>query len=581
MTISDRNSPPINTQINTQRLVTDVLVIGGGTAGTMAGIKAKQTNPDREVLILEKANIRRSGAIAMGMDGVNTAVIPGNSTPEQYVREVTIANDGIVEQQTVYQTGKLGFEVIQELESWGVKFQKNAQGEYDLKQVHRVGKYVLPMPEGKDLKTILARQVKRHKVRVTNRVMATRVLVEGGRAIGAVGFDVRSGDFVVIQAKAVILCTGASGRLGLPASGYLYGTYENPTNAGDGYSMAYHAGAELSNIECFQINPLIKDYNGPACAYVAGPFGAHTVNAEGHRFINCDYWSGQMMLEVWKELNSGKGPVQLKMTHLDPDTIAEIEAIMWSNERPSRERFHAGRGEDYRTHGVEMNISEIGLCSGHSASGVWVNERAETTVAGLYAAGDMASVPHNYMIGAFVFGRIAGIEGMKYSENLEHLEPNPEFLAAEKARIYAPLTRPNGIPHTQVEYKLRRFVNDYLQPPKSTNKMEIGLKVFDRYQETLDLMGAQDPHELMRCMEVHFIRDCAEMAARASLFRKETRWGLYHYRLDYPEKNNDEWFCHVNLKKNLEGEMVLFKRDISPYIIPVDVQQEIYDVAVR
>ena len=117
--------------INTKRVITDVLVIGGGTAGTMAGIKAKQANPQRDVLILEKANIRRSGAIAMGMDGVNTAVIPGNSTPEQYVREITIANDGIVEQQTVYQTGKLGFEVIQELETWGVKFQKTPQGEYD------------------------------------------------------------------------------------------------------------------------------------------------------------------------------------------------------------------------------------------------------------------------------------------------------------------------------------------------------------------------------------------------------------------------------------------------------------------
>jgi len=295
MTISDHN-------IKTQRLITDVLVIGGGTAGTMAGIKAKQANPDRDVLILEKANIRRSGAIAMGMDGVNTAVIPGNSTPEQYVREVTLANDGIVEQKTVYQTGKLGFEVIKELESWGVKFQKDAQGEYDLKQVHRIGKYVLPMPEGKDLKTILARQVKRHKVRVTNRVMATRVLVENGRAIGAVGFDVRSGDFVVIQAKAVILCTGASGRLGLPASGYLYGTYENPTNAGDGYSMAYHAGAELSNIECFQINPLIKDYNGPACAYVAGPFGAHTLI----RFRKLNRSCGQMNAPVVSDFMRGE-----------------------------------------------------------------------------------------------------------------------------------------------------------------------------------------------------------------------------------------------------------------------------------
>ncbi len=567
--------------MKTQQIQTDILVIGGGTAGTMAAIKAKQANPFVEILILEKANIRRSGAIAMGMDGVNTAVIPGNSTPEQYVREITIANDGIVNQRAVYQTGKLGFEVIQELESWGVKFQKDPQGNYDVKQVHRVGKYVLPMPEGKDLKTILTRQVKKHQVKVTNRVMATRIIVQDGRAIGAVGFDVREGDFVVIQAKAVILSTGACGRLGLPDSGYLYGTYENPTNAGDGYSMAYHAGAELSNIECFQINPLIKDYNGPACAYVSSPFGAYTANAQGHRFISCDYWSGQMMLEVWKELNSGKGPIQLKMTHLDENTIAEIESILWANERPSRERFHAGRGEDYRTAGVEMNISEIGLCSGHSASGVWVNERAQTSVPGLYAAGDLASVPHNYMIGAFVYGRIAGEQAIDYISSLEHQQPDPTFLELEQKRIYAPLNNPNGIPHTQVEYKLRRLVNDYLQPPKVTNKMEIGLNNFLKYHQTLEQMGARDPHELMRCNEVYFIRDCAEMAARASLFRQESRWGLYHYRLDYPNKNNEEWFCHVHLKKNDAGEMILEKRAIEPYIVEVDLEKEVYNVAIN
>lgn len=120
------------------------------------------------------------------------------------------------------------------------------------------------MPEGHDLKKILARVIRRSGVTVENRVMATRVLMDEGAAAGALGFNVRTGEFLAIRAKAVVLACGAAGRLGLPASGYLMGTYENPSNAGDGYSMAYHAGAELTNIECFQINPLLKDYNGPS-----------------------------------------------------------------------------------------------------------------------------------------------------------------------------------------------------------------------------------------------------------------------------------------------------------------------------
>ena len=127
--------------------------------------------------------------------------------------------------------------------------------------------------------------------------------------------------FHVIRAKAIILSTGAAGRLGLPASGYLFGTYENPTNAGDGYSMAYHAGAELSGIECFQINPLIKDYNGPACAYVTGPMGGYTTNSKGERFIECDYWSGQMMMEFYRELEGAMGRYSLKLNHLADETI--------------------------------------------------------------------------------------------------------------------------------------------------------------------------------------------------------------------------------------------------------------------
>ncbi|MFD7786345.1 fumarate reductase/succinate dehydrogenase flavoprotein subunit [Streptomyces nojiriensis] len=555
-----------------EELSCDVLVIGGGTAGTMAALTAAERGA--RVLLLEKAHVRHSGALAMGMDGVNNAVVPGRAEPDDYVAEITRANDGIVDQSTVRQTATRGFAMVQRLESYGVKFEKDEHGEYAVRQVHRSGSYVLPMPEGKDVKKVLYRQLRRRemreRIRIENRVMPVRVLTspEDGRAIGAAAFNTRTGAFVTVRAGAVVLATGPCGRLGLPASGYLYGTYENPTNAGDGYAMAYHAGAALTGIECFQINPLIKDYNGPACAYVANPFGGYQVNRHGERFVDSDYWSGQMMAEFAAELASDRGPVYLKLSHLPEESVASLESILHTTERPTRGTFHAGRGHDYRTHDIEMHISEIGLCGGHSASGVRVDDHARTTVPRLYAAGDLASVPHNYMIGAFVFGDLAGGDAARYTA-YEGALPADQLAAAHEL-IYRPLRNPEGPPQPQVEYKLRRFVNDYVAPPKTGAKLSLAVAAFDRMSGEIAEMGARTAHELMRCAEVSFIRDCAEMAARSSLARTESRWGLYHERLDHPERDDTGWLHHLDLRKSASGAMEFTARPVEPYLVPVD-----------
>ncbi|WP_227984941.1 fumarate reductase/succinate dehydrogenase flavoprotein subunit [Nocardia spumae] len=563
---------------DTVRLDCDVLVIGGGTAGTMAALTAAENGAN--VLLLEKAHVRHSGALAMGMDGVNNAVIPGKAEPEDYVAEITRANDGIVNQRTVYQTATRGFAMVQRLERYGVKFEKDAYGEYAVRRVHRSGSYVLPMPEGKDVKKALYRVLRqrkmRERIRIENRLMPVRVLTDNGRAVGAAALNTRTGDFVAVGAKAVILATGPCGRLGLPASGYLYGTYENPTNAGDGYAMAYHAGAELSGIECFQINPLIKDYNGPACAYVANPFGGYQVNAAGERFVDSDYWSGQMMAEVSREIESARGPIYLKVSHLPEETLGALEGILHTTERPTRARFHANRGHDYRTHDIEMHISEIGLCSGHSASGVWVDEHARTTIPGLYAAGDLACVPHNYMIGAFVYGDLAGEHASSTLPDVSAPQDLPsDQLAAAHELIYRPLLHPEGPPQQQVEYKLRRFVNDYVAPPKTQTKLSLAVETFERMRAEIAEMGASTAHELMRCAEVDFIRDCAEMAARSSLTRTESRWGLYHDRADLPGRDDQDWRFHLNLRKGADGEMEFLKRPVAPYFVPVPEWEDV------
>ncbi|MGI5479083.1 fumarate reductase/succinate dehydrogenase flavoprotein subunit [Streptomyces lavendofoliae] len=554
-----------------EELSCDVLVIGGGTAGTMAALTAAERGAN--VLLLEKAHVRHSGALAMGMDGVNNAVVPGRAEPDDYVAEITRANDGVVDQSTVRQTATRGFAMVRRLESYGVKFEKDEHGDHAVRQVHRSGSYVLPMPEGKDVKKVLYRQLRRRemreRIRIENRVMPVRVLTgDDGRAVGAAGFHTRTGAFVTVRAGAVILATGAAGRLGLPASGYLYGTYENPTNAGDGYAMAYHAGADLTGIECFQINPLIKDYNGPACAYVANPFGGYQVNRHGERFVDSDYWSGAMMAEFAAELASDRGPVYLKLSHLPEESVAALEDILHTTERPTRGTFHANRGHDYRTHDIEMHISEIGLCGGHSASGVRVDDHARTTVPRLYAAGDLACVPHNYMIGAFVFGDLAGEDASRYRAYEGELPPAQ--LRAAHELIYRPLRNPDGPPQPQVEYKLRRFVNDYVAPPKSGARLSLAVEHFERMRHEIAGMGATTPHELMRCAEVTFIRDCAEMAARASLARTESRWGLYHERTDHPRRDDENWLHHLDLRKSPSGAMEFTARPVAPYLVPVD-----------
>ncbi len=557
----------------------DVLVIGGGTAGPMAALKAKQKNPNANVILLEKANVKRSGAISMGMDGLNNAVIPGYATPEQYVKEITIANDGIVDQKPVLKYAENCFSIIEELDSFGIRFLKNENGDYDVKKVHHIGTYVLPMPNGDTVKRALYRQLRRARLLISNRYMATRLLTgKTGRIAGAIGVNTRTGEFLTIRAKAVILCMGAAGRLGLPTSGYMFGTYENAANSGDGYAMAYHAGAKLANLECFQINPLIKDYNGPACAYVAGPFGAYTTNNQGERFIECDYWSGQMMLEFFNELQSGKGPVFLKMNHLHEKTVEEISRTLHNVERPTRGHFHEGRGIDYAKQMVEMHISEIGFCSGHSASGVFVDEFARTTVPGLYAAGDMASVPHNYMLGAFTNGAIAGEDAMAYADEVELDDFDAADVALERDRVLAPTKRDDGIPPNQIEYKTRRLVNDYLQPPKVMTKYELCQSRLAEVRDDMENnMLVRNAHDLLRSLEAASILDCADMAAHASMYREESRWGLYHLRTDMPHKDDENWFCHTLLGK-ADGKMVSEKRDVQDYVVPIgDDEKDLYD----
>jgi succinate dehydrogenase/fumarate reductase flavoprotein subunit len=190
-------------------------------------------------------------------------------------------------------------------------------------------------------------------------------------------------------------------------------------------------------------------------------------------------------------------------------------------------------------------------------------------VPGLYAAGDMASVPHNYMLGAFTNGAVAGEDAIGFAAEVDHAEYDPADVEAERERVLAPTRRDDGVPPNQIEYKARRLVNDYLQPPKVTRNMEIFRHRIAEVREDLETgMAVRDAHELMRALEAASIVDCAEMAAAASLFRTESRWGLYHLRVDHPERDDAAWLCHTILRK-VDGRPACEKRPVAPYLVPI------------
>ncbi|MCL4459708.1 MAG: FAD-binding protein [Chloroflexi bacterium] len=525
-------------------LKTDILILGGGSAGCLAAIVAKSRQPGLDVVVLEKGDITRSGSIALGMDALNIVCLPGLTTPELYVEANRTAVEGILDYKPSYVLAERSYGMLQKLESWGVKFPRDGEGRYRAFQIHPKGRFCVEM-DAPDLKVILANKLRQLGVRVLNRTMAVSLLTRGERVVGATALNVRTGEFIVCSAQATILATGGAARFGLPGSGYLYGTADYPGNAGDGYALAFRAGAELTGFEYTMTTPLIKDIHCPLLNVVLTR-GGEVVNARGERVERGRISAAAILAEFM----AGRGPVFLKMSHLSETEIAEIERILFFTERPLQKRFFQGRGINFRRELVELAPTEFYLCGGHGLSGLVVNDRAETSLEGLFAAGDVASVPRQHLTGAFVFGEIAAENAIALSREVYPADEGQ--VLQSQHQVVAPWQGGNDRQVTleQFEYKVRRTINDYLTPPKNKYKLVQGIWWMERFREELEQRAiVRDYHELGKFLEIGFIIDCAQLSATASLAREESRWGLYHHRADFPETDDANWRKHVVLQR--------------------------------
>ena len=525
-------------------MMADVLITGGGSAGCMAAIRAKEINPALNVVVFEKGDFKRGGTIAMGMDALNIVAIPGGDSPETYVEAVSASVEGILDQTPSLVMAQRSFALMQKLESWGVRFRKDGNGNYEMLKIHPKGKFCAGMDEP-NLKVIIAEKAKSLGVTVLNRTTATSLLTDGATVVGATGFNLRTGEFVVCKAKSTIIANGGCARFMLPNSGYLFGTYDYPGNTGDGWAMAYHAGAKLTGFE-YTINaPLIKDIACPLL-YITLTRGAHIINGLGQR-IDIDGNVG--VHAMLREFREHRGPVFIKMDHLPEEKIREIEEILFTTERPIQKRFFEQRGIDFRQQPIELFPTEYYLCGGHGGTGLVVNEKAETNLEGLFAAGDAASVPRQHLTGAFVFGEVAAENAALRAASIDWPQLSEAQIETEKNRVFSHLSdETSPIDLAEFEYKVRRIAGDYAVPPKNEWKLKNAVDWMHRFRDELQSIRTHDFHQLAQILEIQSIMDCIELSAIASNARKESRWGFYHYRADYPEKNDAEWQKHVVLQ---------------------------------
>ena len=525
----------------------------------MAANRALEINPELKVVIFEKGDIKYSGSIARGMDALNIVAIPNFTTPELYVESNTLACDGILDAPPSYEMAKRSFPLLKKLEGWGVYFPQDAKGNYRTLQYHPVGNFLTAMEEP-DLKIIISRKATEKGSLVVNRTMGLRLLLDDGRAAGAVGINVRTGELVTCQAKAVILASGGTARFGLPNSGYLYGTFDYPGNTGDGFVMGVEAGASLTGAEYVRRVNLIKDVNIPLLAI--------TITRGGRMMDIFDEvlmeWACHDHSKANQAVAAGKGPLRIRVSHLPKEVIEEIEGILFSTERPVQERFFKGRKIDFRKDDIELWPTEHQLCGGHGMCGLVVNEKAETGVPGLYAAGDVSCVAKGHLTGAFVFGEIAAEEAAR----LVSSQPPPRLDTGQVAPVQKVLEKRSGgadkkVDVRDIEYKIRRLINDYVVSPKNAFKLNRWLDWAERFAHEIDEEAAAgNGHELSKLFEVEHILKCATYCAKASLERKESRWGNVHLRTDFPKKDNENWLCHVDLRRGKDGEITASKRSL-------------------
>ena len=570
-----------------ERLKTDLLIIGGGTAGCYAAITAAKANAANNVannaaylkiLIVEKANIKRSGCLAAGVNALNAYITEGH-TPKDYVEYAKKDADGIVREDLLYSISGKFNDVTAHLEKLGLVILKDKDGKY----VTRGNRNI--KINGENIKPILANAVKKlNNVTVLNHVNIFDFSVHDNKIDGAYGFGIENDTFYAIEAKAVIIATGGAAGLYRPNNpGFSrHKMWYPPFNTGAGYAMGIRHGAEMTTFEMRFIALRCKDTIAPTGTLAQG-VGAKQVNALGEVYeTKYGISTSERVYGTVAENLEGRGPCYLRTVGITPEqeesllkaylNMAPSQTIRWiENDTPSKAN-------------VEIEGTEPYIVGGHTASGYWVDTKRATTIEGLYAAGDVAGgCPQKYVTGALAEGEIAAKSAVEYinatvdchaplqgSRNDVETEATIKEaeIASHVAEIETYLSQKNSLYTTeQLEEAMQIAMDEYAGGIMTgygytEKQLNIAKEKIDEIESLTGKLSATDLQEVMYIYELkERLTICKSVIAHLAA-RHETRWHSFAENTDYPEKDNERFRKYVNSRLE-NGQIKIILRELT------------------
>lgn len=550
-------------------LYTDILIIGGGTAGCYAAMTIRE-HSDYSVVIAEKANIKRSGCLAAGVNALNAYIVKGRK-PQDYVDYAKKDADNIVREDLLLTMSEGLNRVTAKMEQLGLVILKDENGEY----VARGNRNI--KINGENFKPLLADAVaKLSDVTVINQLNITDYIVKDNRIEGAYGFSIAEQKAYEIRAKKVLIATGGAAGLYKPNNpGFSrHKMWYPPFNTGAGYAMGIRSGAEMTTFEMRFIALRCKDTIAPTGTIAQG-VGAKQVNSLGEVYeTKYGLTTSQRVYGTVQENLEGRGPCYLRTEGITEEQDESLRKA-YLNMAPSQTLKWVEAGKNPSRQNVEIEGTEPYIVGGHTASGYWVDTNRETTIHGLFAAGDVAGgCPQKYVTGALVEGEIAAlrmVEQLDAESRTEDEAQESELVAVaaleDKAAEYDAILQREQAMFTveQLEEAMQKVMDQYaggIGTHYQFNGKQLAMaeEKIRQLQVLAEGLKAEDMHELMFVYELkERLTVCLSVIAHLGA-RKETRWHSFAENLDYPQKS-DEWLRYVN-SRLVDGKIEIIYRDL-------------------